>query len=75
MLQTQLEILEAEALKLTPGERAALAQRLLASLDEDAEIEEAWAAEVERRIADVESGTVQLIPIAGALARVRAALK
>ena len=75
MLQTRLEILEAEALKLTPGERAALAQRLLASLDEDAEIEEAWAVEVERRIADVESGTVQVIPIAEALARVRAALK
>ncbi|HYU68531.1 MAG TPA: addiction module protein [Burkholderiales bacterium] len=75
MLQTQLEILEAEALKLTPGERAALAQRLLASLDEDAEIEEAWAVEVERRIAEVESGAVQVIPIAEALARVRAALK
>ena len=75
MLQTQLEILEAEALKLTPGERAALAQRLLASLNEGAEIEEAWAVEVERRIAGVESGTVQVIPIAEALARVRAALK
>jgi putative addiction module component (TIGR02574 family) len=45
-------------MKLTPGERAALAQRLLASLDEDSEIEEAWAVEVERRIADVESGAV-----------------
>jgi putative addiction module component (TIGR02574 family) len=75
MRQTQLEILEAEALKLTPGERAALAQRLPASLDEDAEIEEAWAVEVERRIAEVESGAVQVIPIAEALARVRAALK
>jgi putative addiction module component (TIGR02574 family) len=75
MLQTQLEILEAEALKLTPGERAALAQRLLASLDEDAEIEAVWAAEVEHRIADVESGSVQVIPIAEALARVRAVLK
>jgi len=75
MLQTQLEILEVEALKLTPGERAALAQRLLASLDKDAEIEEAWAVEVERRIADVESGTVQVIPIAEALTRVRAASK
>ena len=75
MPQTQLEILEAEALKLTPGERAALAQRMLASLDEDAEIEAVWAAEVEHRIADVESGSVQVIPIAEALARVRAALK
>ena len=74
-METQLEILESEALKLTPGERAALAQRLLASLDEDAEIEDAWATEVERRIAEVESGAVQVIPIAEALARVRAALK
>jgi putative addiction module component (TIGR02574 family) len=74
-METQLEILESEALKLTPGERAALAQRLLASLDEDSEIEDAWAAEIERRIAEVESGAVQVIPIAEALARVRAALK
>jgi putative addiction module component (TIGR02574 family) len=74
-MDTELEKLEAEALKLEPGERAALAQRLLASLEEDTEIEEAWAQEVERRIAEVESGAVQLIPIEEALARVRAALK
>jgi len=74
-METQLELLESEALKLTPGERAVLAQRLLASLDEDAEIEDAWAAEIERRIAEVESGAVQVIPIAEALARVRAAFK
>ena len=74
-METQLEVLESEALKLTPGERAALAQRLLASLDEDAEIDDAWAAEIERRIADIEGGAVQVIPIAEALARVRATLK
>jgi putative addiction module component (TIGR02574 family) len=71
----QLEMLELEALKLTSGERAAFAQVLLASLDEDTEIEDAWASEVERRIADVESGAVKVIPIADALAQVRAALK
>lgn len=74
-METQLERLEHEALKLTPGERAALAQRLLASLDVDADIEEAWAAEVERRIADVESGAVQVIPMDEALAQVRSSLK
>ncbi len=74
-METQLELLEAEALKLTPGERAALAQRLLASLDEETEIEDAWAAEVERRIADVESGAIPVIPIDEALAQVRSALK
>lgn len=72
---SKLELLEAEALQLTAGERAAFAQLLLASLDEDAEIEEAWAVETERRIADIESKAVQIIPIADALAQVRAALK
>lgn len=71
----QLEALETEALKLTAGERAAFAQLLLASLDEDAELEDAWAIEIERRIADIESGAVQAVPIASALAQVRAALK
>ena len=68
-------MLEAEALQLTAGERAAFAQLLLASLDEDTEIEEAWAVETERRIADIESGAAKAIPIADALAQVRAALK
>lgn len=74
-MENQLELLEAEALKLTVGERAAFAQLLLASLDEDAEIEDAWAAETERRIGEIESGAVQTIPIADALVQVRAALK
>jgi hypothetical protein len=33
-----------------------LADRLIASLFEDQEVEEAWAAEVERRIEEIESG-------------------
>lgn len=53
---------------------AAFAQLLLASLDEDAEREEAWAAETERRLVDIESGAVQAIPMADALAQVRASL-
>ena len=74
--QMQFEaVREAEALKLTAGERSAFAQILLASLDEDADIEKAWAVETERRIADIESGAAQGIPIANALAQVRAALK
>ena len=42
-MQTQFEVLEAEVLKLTAIERARLAELLIASLDEDSEIEEAWA--------------------------------
>ena len=74
-MNNQLELLEAEARKLPPAERAALAQLLLASLDEDAEIEKTWAIETERRIAEIESGTTRVIPVAEALAQVRAALK
>ena len=74
-MRNKLELLEAEALQLTSGERAAFAQLLLASLDEDTDIEEAWAAETERRISDIESGAVRVIPIADALAQVRASLK
>lgn len=74
-MQTQFEALEVEALKLTTTERAKLAEHLIASLDEDTEIEDAWAAEVERRIAEIEAGTVQLIPAEEAIALARAALK
>ena len=74
-METQLEILEAQALKLTTSERAHLAERLIASLDEDAEIEEAWAVEVERRIAEIDSGRVQMIPATEAIARARESLK
>ncbi len=69
----QLELLEAEALKLSPEERAHLADRLIASLAEDPEIEEAWAAEVERRIAEIEAGRVTVVPAAEAIARARRA--
>ena len=74
-MQKQVDVLEAEALKLNPEERARLADRLLASLSDDAEIEEAWAAEVDRRIAEIEAGRAQVVPAAEAIARARDALK
>jgi putative addiction module component (TIGR02574 family) len=74
-MSSQVEVLEAEAMKLTAEERARLADRLIASLSEDAEIEEAWAAEVERRIAEIEAGRAPVVPAAEAIARARDALK
>ena len=70
----QLEIVEAQALTLTAEERARLADRLIASLFEGSKVVEAWAAEVERRIEEIESGRTQLVPAADAIARARAAL-
>lgn len=66
-----LATLEAEALLLTAAERALLVERLIASLDADPEVEDAWAAEVERRNAEIESGTVSLLPGPESLAKLR----
>jgi putative addiction module component (TIGR02574 family) len=74
-MSTQIEVLEAEAMKLTAEERARLADRLIASLSDDSETEEAWAAEVERRIAEIEAGRARVVPAAEAIARARDALK
>ncbi|MGR9012083.1 MAG: addiction module protein [Gammaproteobacteria bacterium] len=74
-MSPQFEILEAEVLKLVPAERALLAEHIIASLDEDNEIESAWAVEVERRVAEIESGTVVGISFEEVIAQARAALK
>ncbi len=67
-----VETLEAAALHLAPAERARLVERLIATLDADPEIEEAWAAEVERRQAEIESGAVSLLPGPETLAKLKA---
>jgi len=62
-----------DAMALPPDARAELTERLIASLADDVslEITEAQLAEVRRRIAQVESGEVALIPGDEVLARVR----
>jgi putative addiction module component (TIGR02574 family) len=54
----------ADALRLEPDSRAEVAAELLASLDgpADPDAEAAWDAEIERRIAAIEAGTVRLEP-------------
>jgi len=71
-MSSTVETLEAEALQLSAAERARLVERLIASLDIDPEVEQAWAAEAERRDAEIESGAVSLIPGPEALAKLRA---
>lgn len=52
----------ADALSLDLSARAELAAELLASLDGPADLdaEKAWDAEIERRIAAIEAGTIPL---------------
>ena len=73
-MSTQLATLEAEALKLSPEDRVRLADHVLASLRGQDEVEEAWGVEVVRRLAEVEAGTVSLIPVEQAVQRARQAL-
>ena len=71
---TTLEILEAEALKLPPGDRSHLLERLLSSLDVDVEVEEAWSLEADRREAELDSGAVSAVPGEEMMERLRARL-
>jgi putative addiction module component (TIGR02574 family) len=58
------EVLE-KALMLSTQERGLLIDRLIESLDEgpaEEGVEAAWADEIKRRVDDIRSGRVELIP-------------
>jgi len=74
-MSVDLKTLEAQALELTPEERALLVDRLLTSLFEDHDIEAEWVAEVERRIEDIEQGRSRLVSLEESLRKARAAIK
>ena len=69
--------LESKALKLSRRERARLAQRLLSSLDQeaDADAEQLWLEEAERRLGELKSGKVAGIPAEKVIKRARSALR
>jgi len=57
-----LEQLEREILKLSPAERLRLAEHLLAVLEGDAGVSEAWYEEAERRLGQMRAGVVREVP-------------
>jgi putative addiction module component (TIGR02574 family) len=75
-MSTRADTVLGTALTLPPDERAWLARELIASLDEgeDADVEAAWAVEIERRIADIESGEATTSSWEEARERIKAAL-
>jgi putative addiction module component (TIGR02574 family) len=59
-----VEELYERASTLAPEDRAELAGLLLESIEDepDQDVEDAWAAEIERRMADYRAGRVRTIP-------------
>jgi putative addiction module component (TIGR02574 family) len=72
-MNTTLQSIEAAALKLTPQERADLADRLWASLHSADDVERAWHAEIERRLKDVDEGGATCKPWSEVMASLDAA--
>ena len=72
-MSSKLAELKEKAAQLSEAERAELALALIESLDglAEADVEEAWRVEIERRVAQVERGEVQLIPGDEVFERVR----
>jgi len=66
-----------EAMHLPPEARAALAAELIGSLDPvepDEDVEAAWAAEIRRRLDEVDAGTAKLVPADEAIAKIRSTI-
>ena len=68
-MSTTLEALQAEVLRLSPSDRARLLDRLIASLDVDAQAEAAWDAVADEREGQLEIGAVQTVSLDVAIAR------
>jgi putative addiction module component (TIGR02574 family) len=76
-MSPDLKKCEARALKLPPKERAALAERLIASLDslEDAENERLWVEEADRRYRSYANGETTARPAKDVLRDARSAIR
>lgn len=68
---TNPDQLLAELLQLPLHVRARLAESLIASLDEEAEVEQAWRAEVARRVAALDAGSARTRPLAEVMRELR----
>ena len=70
-MPTPIEIVEAQAMKLTPDERADLADKLWLSVNSKEEVDAAWDAEIARRIDQLDAGDLECIPWDTVMAKLR----
>lgn len=78
MILVDSEALLQQALELPSDARAKLANRLIESLDDltpDSNVEEAWALEIKKRVAELDAGSVKTIPAAEFLSEMRDAAR
>lgn len=65
------EALLEQALLLSPDDRELLAAQLVASLEKEPGYDEAWEAEIERRLKEIDDETVEMIPGEQVMAELR----
>ena len=70
-----IDALAAEVLQLPTADRTRLLDRVVASLDADAERDAAWDTVAAQRDAEIEDGTEQAVPLDDVLKRLRAELQ
>jgi len=70
-MSAALDAVAHDALVLSPDERMALAYRLLVSVEPEPGANEAWDAEIGRRMADFNEGKSQTFPASEVFARLR----
>jgi hypothetical protein len=68
-MSIELEVLQAQVLRLSATDRARLLDRLIASLDTDVGAEAAWEALADQREASLDSGYAKLTPLEVAVGR------
>jgi hypothetical protein len=73
-MHSQLEYVEAQVMQLSVAERNHLLERLIASLDVDAEVEAAWDKVADEREADIAAGRAHWLPGDEAMQQLRARL-
>ena len=74
-MSTSLETIQAEVLRLSPSDRSRLLERLIVSLDADAEVEAEWNAVADAREAEITSGVATTVPLEEAMARLETRFK
>jgi putative addiction module component (TIGR02574 family) len=71
-MSVNLDALQAQVLGLSKADRTRLLERLVVSLDVDAQAEEEWEQVADARDAELQSGRVAPVALEDAVARLRA---